>query len=292
MQFLEPVAGLDTEPVGEELADSAERRERLGLPTAAVERQDQVVAQLLPERELGDQPGQFGYELGVPALDELYFGQRLVRGAPGVAEPVAGRLEVAAGQPGQGLRAPQRQSGPELGGRPVELAVGLAGPRRAYPLVEQVEVERAGRHPDLVARVAQGERLAGCARRSLRLERPAQAGDVFLDDVGAVLRRLVLPHRVDDLCRWDGFVGVEQQNGQDGALLAGPQVGLVAVVDHADRPQDLEPVRHNPSPRPALTSGFPTRQPVGSAPQHNGIGTAAGGRSISGGTPRPTERSQ
>jgi hypothetical protein len=65
----------------------------------------------------------------------------------------------------------------------------------------------------------------------------AHPRDVDLDALGHRGRRRVAPHLVHEALGRDDVVGVQQQHGQHGALLASPQrERAAAVVDDLQRP--------------------------------------------------------
>ena len=82
VQAPERLPGIDAELVGEQVADAAVGGERLGLPAAAVQRQDELAMQPLTQRMLGDQLFQFGGQRVVPAKRQVGVDPRLDRGHP------------------------------------------------------------------------------------------------------------------------------------------------------------------------------------------------------------------
>ncbi len=103
---------------------------------------------------------------------------------------------------------------------------------------ELAGVDGAVADAEHVAALGQGDQ-----RRTLRIEGPAQAADVPLNEVDAVLRRVVVPQRRDDPSHRDRLAGVQQQEGEHRLLGERPEVDRLVVPVGPERPEDLEPQR-------------------------------------------------
>ena len=71
VQALQRLAGIDPELTGEQIADTAVAGQRLGLPTAAVQRQHKLAVQPLPQRMSSGQPLQLGCQGVVLAKSQV-----------------------------------------------------------------------------------------------------------------------------------------------------------------------------------------------------------------------------
>jgi hypothetical protein len=78
-------------------------------------------------------------------------------------------------------------------------------------------------------------------------DRLSQLRDVDLERLSRLRRRALVPERVDQPIAGDDPVGLEEQHGQQCALLCSAQVDLLSVVHDLERTQDLE--LHSPPPQ-------------------------------------------
>jgi hypothetical protein len=229
VRLLHALARLGPELLDEVVAGVAEDGQRLGLPPGPVQREHQLGPQPLPERELADQPGQVGDDPGVVAHLHLDLRPFLPRRRPGLGQPGARRLEDRSAEPGQGVPPPQRQRPAQRLGR-LDRAAGppvhVGGRERGLELLD-VHTRLAGAQH--VAAAGQREQFARCAWRPIGVEDPAEPGHVFLYDVRTVFRRLVAPHRVDDLVGRHRAAGLQQQDGEHRALLGRAEVDHLGV---------------------------------------------------------------
>ena len=230
--------GVETELVEQRVARRSKGAQRLGLTTAAVQRQ----------RE--QRPTPFAQRLGVDRLLQRGHG---LRGAPDGEQGLEALLDrrvVLLGDPhrelGDGLVRPdagQRRTAPQRE-RLVEQAdrrrrVGRSG--LADEGAEAVQVDLLGRQPEDVAgrlRHQHGRRLPVPASR---LERPAEPGHVALQRAEGRPRRRVTPQPVDEPIDRDDAAELQGEVGDDGALLRATELQWTAVVEHLDGSEQLHP---------------------------------------------------
>ena len=109
LQLGELGARVHAELVGEQPPGVGVHRERLGLPSAAVQRQHQQLAQPLAQRVRGGQRGQLGDRLRVAADLQIEVEPGLDEEQVPLLQPGALGLRVRAGQSGQRFAVPQVQ---------------------------------------------------------------------------------------------------------------------------------------------------------------------------------------
>ncbi len=257
LEPLEPDARLDAQLVDQGVARVPVRGQRVGLPARPVQRQHQVAVQVLAQGVLTDQRLQLADQVVVAARDEVGLDPRLGGADPQLVDAGelrpdrAGRHHV-----GQDGPTPQRHGlVQEPCGRP-----GVAGLERAAALVdhaaEAVQVDLVGVDLDQVAGVA-GEQRARLACRGVGLlDRAAQGGDVVLQRLPHGRRRLLAPHRVDQLVGGDHLVGVQQELGQQHAVLDAAELERPAEPARLERAehQEVDPLGHGASPPGARRS--------------------------------------
>ena len=124
-------ARFDAEFGDQGVPSPAEDLERLGLPSAAVQRRHQQGAGFLAERVFVDDDGQIGgRDPGLPGA-ELRLGAKLADGEAHLLEPGnAGREHAITGDVGQCRTAPEVKSGPQQ----IEGVVGPAVGERSIPV--------------------------------------------------------------------------------------------------------------------------------------------------------------
>jgi len=126
-----------------------------------------------------------------------------------------------------------------------EAPVGEVGERRSPPegqrlpeaalLLQSLEALQI----ELVGRKAQ--QVAGRhGLQALPAEELAELGDVHLQRLGGGLGRLSLPEGVDQAVARDDLVPVEQQDGQQTALLGAPKAHRPRLGVNLERPKDAE----------------------------------------------------
>nr|BFE84376.1 hypothetical protein GCM10020093_069770 [Planobispora longispora] len=199
------------------------RGEGVGLPSRAVQGQDQVAVELLPDRVGGRLGGQLVEQVAVASGGELGLRQALVGRQPPVVPEVPDSGDVGGVDVLEGFAVPQSQRPAQLSGRhQVGELLGVHLPRRR------------------VRDVAAGARLQQlpAARAAQHL---AYRGDGGVDLRSGGVRLVVAPHRLDQALDADHPSGVEQQVGQDRAVTWGDARQRRLVDDHLDGPEKREP---------------------------------------------------
>ena len=87
VQALQRLAGVDAELAGQQVADPPVGGQRVGLPPAAVQRQDELAVQPLPQGVPGGQLLQLGGQRVVPAQRQVRVDPGLGRGQPQLLQP-------------------------------------------------------------------------------------------------------------------------------------------------------------------------------------------------------------
>ena len=234
--------GVDAELLDQDRPGPLVGQQRIGLPTRAVQGQQQLGPQPLPQRLLADQPFQLGHQLPVAAQPQVGLDPILQRDQPQLGQAVAlGRADVSVQELLERPTAPQpqrlTQQRPCVFGRPFgERAARLGG-----QLLEPRRVQRSGRHPQQVARLAGDQHLAGGATGPARLQRPPQPLDVRLQGLGGGWRRLLPPQPPDERLHRHDLVGSCQQQGQQQTFLLPPQHHRAVVSLDLQRPEHPEP---------------------------------------------------
>ena len=95
-----------------------------------------------------------------------------------------------------------------------------------------MEVELAVADPDEVA--------GGLRQDQIPAERLAQLGDVHLERRPGGVGRRGTPELVDEPVAGDDLVGVQQQEGEQGALLRAAELQDPAFFTDLERPEDAE----------------------------------------------------
>ena len=106
VQALQRLSGIDAELTGQQVADPPVGGQRVGLPAAPVERQDELAVQPLPQGVLGGQLLQFGGQRVVPAQRQVRVDPGLDRGQPQLLQP--GRLRPGERVVGRSASTPLR----------------------------------------------------------------------------------------------------------------------------------------------------------------------------------------
>ena len=186
-----------------------------------------------PERQLG--------------LDALLQAGEALLGEPAFLEPGERLLELR-----EGRAPPDLERGAKgccgIGGAATRLRLAAAG----VELLEPAEVERVPVELDDVPRRARDEQ----AFRELL----AQLGDEDLDHLRGGLRHLVAPDVLDEPAHRDDPLGVQQQQREEGLLLASRQLDRPAVVGRLERPKDAKV--HAEPLSTLLRRGLPTLYPM------------------------------
>ena len=194
------LARLETELLREVRAAHAVGLEGLGLPAGAVQRQQQLTPQALPQRMLDHEGLQLADELRVPAGGEIGVDALLECRLTQLLE--ARDLDLREGlvlQVGQRVPAPERQCLAQL----LPGVLGVRAASIAEQLLEAGKIELRGL--DL-------EEIAGRPRDEPALAQLlSQPRDVYLDALGRRRRRLVPPELVDQAVGRHDLVRVQEQ---------------------------------------------------------------------------------
>ena len=229
------LAGLDAQLVDQRPARVLVGLQRVSLPVRAIEGQHQLRPQPLAVGMLVDERFQLTDELAMAAERELRLDQLFQCRDPQVVEPrdVALR-ERLVGEIREGRAAPQRERVLEQR----ERALGPTGPQRRPALagesLEPVRIEAAWLELELVAMRPRDDRAVGGA------ERLPQPRDMGLQGLGGRRGRTLSPQLVDQPLRAQRLVGMQQQQREQGALLAPAERHHATVVEDLEGPEDAE----------------------------------------------------
>ncbi len=213
----------------------------------AVQGPHQQDPQVFPERMVGQEPAQLGYDLGGPAAGQL-------RG-----DPQLGGVQAPLGQ-AFGLRVDerrrrdvgQRAAPPERErlGEQADRALRISGRKRAPTVMDQ-GVEDL----EVAVRVAQAELIARSAGPQDAavgvVHEMAQPVHVDADQVGRPGGRRVPPHLADQHVDRNDLPGPDQQDRQEGTPLRGSDLLPVLSGPDLKGPEQPEP-HHYPG---SLASG-------------------------------------
>ena len=238
---------LDAERLHERAPRIAIRRERVRLPSRAVEGEHELGAEALPERVLADQQLELGDELGARAQREIGLDALLERLEPKLLEP-----SISAAPRARRRTRPEavpRQS--ESASRNIPFASAGAGdPRIRDELLEAV-AGRTIRHRHEARTRRDGPDHAAA-------ERPAELGDVRLEDLRRRGRRPAGPELLDQAVARDRLVRAEEQDREQGTRLCRVQRDDAALGDHLERPEDTE-LHGRPPPDATPSRGLDSR---------------------------------
>ncbi len=215
------------------------RAQRLGLATCPVEGTHQLGHRTLPQRALVDQHRELADELGPLPASEVGLDSRLDRFEAQLLEAQGlGPRELFVGE------VLQRRSSPEREGPPQGLRCGRGIRRQELPglgerRLERMGVERGRVGADRVAVISSDEHAALPPLGPTGFEGGAQTGDVHPQRL-LLARRIVSPQLLEDALGGNDSVEVEQQQGEQRALLRRPQINGLAVRSDLERPQDPE----------------------------------------------------
>ena len=236
---LEPAqlrAGLEPELVDQEPAALAHHLERVRLASGAVERQHQLPAQPLAQRVLGHERAQLADQVDRLAAGELGREPLLDRLQPQLLQARDLALgELVEAMVGQRRAAPQRE-------RDASCAAARVGRRaRRQQRLEAAAVDRLALDLQRVARRAPAD------RQPLAQARP-QARDLLLQRLVAAVRRLVAPHRLDQLVDRHRLRRPQRERDEEPPLLGAFELHAAARDRDLQRPQqpDLDSRAHGP----------------------------------------------
>ena len=192
-------ARIDAELIGEHPPAFGEHPQRLGVPSAAVQRDHQQPAHPLPQRMIRHHGRQVGHDLLVPAKRQQDVGPLFRGRGAQLAEPHPLRLRERPGHPGERDTPPQRERRVERDHRAGQVTglAQLAGP--AQVLLEGHRVRLAGHQVKHVAGPGRDQDPARPAQRPVGFDDPAQAGHVGVDAALGAGRGILPPDGIDQL---------------------------------------------------------------------------------------------
>ena len=227
-------ARLDADLPDERRPRVAVRLERVGLAAAAVERQQQLRAQALAQRMLGDERLELRDQRPLAPERELGLDPLLPPDQVQLLEPLdvdaRERLEL---EIRERPAAPQALAVPQHPGRASRVPLLERSPPLGQQPLEAVQVELAGLDVHEVAGRAREEDRVGA-------ERLAQPRHVDLDGVARRRRRVLGPQLLDQAIAGDDPVGLQQQDRQQRALLRAAEREPVPVRADLERTEDAE----------------------------------------------------
>jgi hypothetical protein len=190
-------ARIDAELIGEHPPTFGEHPQRLGVPSAAVQRDHQQPAHPLPQRMILHHGGQVGHDLLVTAKRQQNVGPLFRGRGAQLAEPHPLRLRERAGHAGERDTPPQRQGRVERDHRAGQVTglTQLAGP--AEVLLEGHRVRLAGHQVKHVSGPGRDQDPARPAQRPVGFNDPPQAGHVGVDAALGAGRGILPPDRID-----------------------------------------------------------------------------------------------
>ncbi len=235
LQGLECRAGVDTQFLGKQLARLTVDGQSVCLSARSVQGHHEQTPEGFIEGVTLDQPLEFARDLAVATECEVGFDPAFDGGHPQVLQP--------------GHRRQSRHSeieAVENGTAPEPQCLGEACRHRLMVLagldfretLELSGVELAGRGVEDIA--GRPGPQTGLAVRG-RAEQLAKSGDVHLQRIERLLRRVVSPGGFDQPVTRDDAVRLEQQGAQDDPIHAAlGQQGSSFLPEHFQRPQDPE----------------------------------------------------
>ncbi len=237
---------LDAELLDERVARIPVCRQRVGLPALPVEGEHQLRAETLPHRVGRDERLELRHE-PIPTECEVGVDPQLDRARPQPLEPCdLGLRERLVREVGKRRATPERQRLRGAGRRPVRIACSRL-PRVGEEPLEAHRVDRLRVDLDGVARRSRDDR-GGVTQRG------PQAGDLRLERVPRPGRRRLLPEVLDEPVDGDDPAAVDEQVGEQRALLRRPQRHAFPVAQHLERPQEPELDTH-PGPKLGTARG-------------------------------------
>ena len=183
------------------------------------------------ERVPGDERLELDDEVGVAAEREIRLDPIFEGGQPELLEPgdLAPR-KVFVGEVGEGRASPERERLAESSGGRLSGPVGDRAPAIGEQLLEALGIELARLDSEHVARRLGYEHLAA--------QRPPEVGDVPLDDLAGGRRRIAAPEPLDQPVGRHDLVPVQQQDREQGALLAAAEGDRPAALGNLQGPKD------------------------------------------------------
>jgi hypothetical protein len=214
---------------------------RLGLAAGAVQREHQLRAEALAKRVLVDEAFELRDELAAETLLEVGVHASLQHVQAALVEAPDLRLgERLEAELGEGRAAPEGERLPKERRAAVRALEGCG--RRE--LLEAAGVRRVGGDPEHVTGLPRGEHV--------RRQQLADLRDEVLERRRRGARRRLAPELVHEAVDRDDLVRVDQEEGEEGALLLPAERDRPAVADDLERTEDPEIEhgggRHRPNP--------------------------------------------
>jgi hypothetical protein len=230
VQALELRAWLDADVLDELLARVAVGRERVGLPAAAVQRQQPLRVQPLAQRVLGQQGVDLADDLLVAACSQVGVDGQLRGRQAQRLEPADLRTgERLVGDVGERVAAEERERLPRA------IAWGAAG-RLAHQPLEPQRVDELAVDQQLVRAPTRDDLRAAVGSHDL-----AQAPDVVLDHLRGARRRFLTPEPFDQALGGDEPVRFQAEHGQHCALLRSAERDRMVVDTRFEVSEEADP---------------------------------------------------
>jgi hypothetical protein len=224
LELLQGSARLQTELVAKPGDAPLIGGERIGLSTRSIEREHELLQQVLAEGMLGTETFDLRHDLPVAAERQVGVDPCLVRVQDALLKEShlrhSPRLELQIGE----RRTPHKaECLAEQGGR--LLRVGCS--RLPHEAVEPFEVGLTLTDDELVATLTRRDPVAA--------ERTPEVGDVHLHTLGRVRRRVVRPDRLDEAIRRDRMSLRQKEHGEKRPLFGRAERDRPAVVLDLER---------------------------------------------------------
>ncbi len=251
MELAQAWPRVDAQLLHERATAVGEHPQRLGLPSAAPQRQHQQLPHRLQQGMLVHPDGQLTDDTCVPPRLQLRRQPRLDGSQSPFDQPGPMRLGEGPRQPGQRLAVPQLARLLEQLDRTGGVTQGAGPACRRDPGLEHFDVHGFRGQPQHVAaaRGHQNRRM-----RPVRLQHAPQPRDVGAHDGDGAGRRL-FPQGVDELVDGDDPARPERQRSKHRPLLGGTEIELGLSQPGLHRPEQAE-AQLSPATRGRRTVGL------------------------------------
>lgn len=233
LELLQLGPGIDSELLDEQITRRANGRERVHLPAGAIESERMLGAETLAVGLGRDQPLQLGHEHVVAAERERGVVEKLDR--PQATFRQLWRFRLVHGlsrEVSERFAAPEVERAAKILVRVGCTSRGESSRRRLDEPLEASEIELLRLELQPVARPMPLD--------AFRPDELAQPMHVHLQRRHRRSRRLVAPQHIDQAISWHDRVRVQQQEGEQSALLRRSQGERSVVSDGRDRSQNAE----------------------------------------------------
>jgi hypothetical protein len=217
LQLPQLAARLDPQTVDERATGLLVCLEGLGLSARTVQSEHQLAAKTLPQRIRRDERLELPGELGVTTFDEVSSDALFQAGETEVLEP--GDLclrKIVIGEVRERRTPPERQC--------------LRQPPLLSELPKALEIQLLAGDPKQVA--------GRLGFEPLLAEQFSKTGHVDVQRLVGALGRVAFPERIHEPVLRDNLVRVQQQHGQQGALLRAAEIDRLSVGVNVQRAQD------------------------------------------------------